>query len=181
MALATRTETEVKLRVASPEDARALLHLIGAETRRGRHLEDNLLFDHPSLRLAEAGVVLRLRRTDREGWLTYKGPRHDHDGMKSRREIETTVGDPDRLQEILETLGFTPTFRYQKYRESYGWRGAEIEVDETPLGAFLEIEGPPAVIHEAAAALGRGPADYLSESYPGLWWAAGRTGDMLFP
>ena len=40
-------------------------------------------------------------------------------------------------------------------------------VDETPIGTFLEIEGPVATIHAAAAALGRGPRDYVDRSYAG--------------
>lgn len=178
--MAAALETEIKLRVPSPEAAREALGRLGAERQRGRHFEDNLLFDHPALRLFESGAALRLRRAGEEAWLTYKGPRHDHEGVKSRREVEAPVGDPDGLQAILESLGFHPRFRYQKYREAYRWRGAEIVVDETPMGTFLEIEGPPALIHETAAALGRGPADYVRESYAGLWVAAGHTGDMLF-
>jgi hypothetical protein len=56
----------------------------------------------------------------------------------------------------------------------------EIVVDETPIGTFLEIEGPVAAIHEAARALGRGPADYVGASYVALFAAAGGTGDMVF-
>jgi hypothetical protein len=53
-------------------------------------------------------------------------------------------------------------------------------VDETPLGTFVEIEGPPETIHEAARILGRGPEDYVLESYPDLYRAAGGRGDMVF-
>ncbi len=72
------------------------------------------------------------------------------------------------------------SFRYQKYRETYHWRDVEIVVDETPIGTFLEIEGPPATIHEAARALGRARADYIAESYAALFLASGGTGDMVF-
>ena len=49
-------------------------------------------------------------------------------------------------------------------------------VDETPLGAFLEIEGPPETIDEAARALGLHPGDYVLDSYPALFRAAGGRG-----
>ena len=48
-------------------------------------------------------------------------------------------------------------FRYQKYRESYRWRDVEIVVDETPIGTFLEIEGPVATIHARRARAGPRP------------------------
>ena len=53
-------------------------------------------------------------------------------------------------------------------------------VDETPIGDFLEIEGDADGIHRAAAALGFAPADYVTDSYVTLFFAAGRQGDMVF-
>ena len=168
--------------MASPQEARAALAAIGAEPVRGRHFEDNLLFDDPRGSLAARGRTLRLRRTDDQGGvLTLKGRRVDREGIKHRTEQETAVADPDTLLAILQTLGFEPAFRYQKYRETRRWRDAEIVVDETPIGTFLEIEGPPATIHAAAAALGYGPADYIRDSYAALFLAGGGTGDMVFP
>ena len=112
--------------------------------------------------------------------MTYKGPRVTGTGVKSRPEIEVTVEDADAAQQVLEALGYRKVFRYQKYREAFRWRDAEIVVDETPIGTFLEVEGPIETIHAAAAALGRGPADYVEESYAALFLASGRSGDMVF-
>jgi adenylate cyclase class 2 len=173
-------ETEIKLRVGRPEEARAALAGLGAERVRARHFEDNVLFDDAGSSLASGGRVLRVRRTAAGGVLTFKGPRSDREGVKVRTEVETTVGDPDALQAIVQALGFRPVFRYQKYREVYRWSGVEIVVDETPIGTFLEVEGPVAAIHEAAAALGYAPADYMRDSYVALFFAAGGRGDMTF-
>ena len=71
-------------------------------------------------------------------------------------------------------------FRYQKYRESWSYRGQEIEVDETPIGSFLEIEGDAEGIAAVARELGYSPADYVAESYVGLFLAGGGKGDMVF-
>ncbi|HEY7409749.1 MAG TPA: class IV adenylate cyclase [Vicinamibacteria bacterium] len=178
--MAGGVETEIKLRVASAEEARAALRGLGARLARARHLEDNTLFDHPRLGLFASGTVLRVRRVPGEARLTYKGARRDHEGVKSRTEHELEVGDADALCAVLAALGFRPGFRYQKYRETYLWRSVEIVVDETPLGPFLEIEGPPDAIHEAAAALGRSRSEYLTDSYASLWRSAGHPGDMVF-
>src|SRR5512147_2251598 len=144
-------ETEIKLRVADVSAARAVLAQVGARLARERHLEDNVLYDDAYGTLRTAGTVLRLRTTPAGGVLTFKGPREDHDGLKSREERETTVGDAAALRVILERLGFQPLFRYQKYRETWLHRGQEIEVDETPIGSFLEIEGDADGIHAVAA------------------------------
>jgi adenylate cyclase class 2 len=174
-------ESEIKLEMTGPEAARQRVRGLGATLTRPRHFEDNLILDDAARSLAARGLVLRLRRTDAGAVLTYKGPRHDAGGVKSRPEIETGVSSADAAQALLEGLGFRPVFRYQKYRETYRWGGVEIVVDETPLGTFLEIEGPVAEIHDAARALGHAPADYVLDSYASLFFARGGQGDMVFP
>jgi adenylate cyclase, class 2 len=178
--VASGVESEVKLAVGSPEEARALLERAGATRVRPRHFEDNLLLDDAARTLAARGLVLRLRRTETAALLTYKGPRREVDGVKARTEIEFGVSDGDGCLALLDGLGFRPTFRYQKYRETYRWHDVEIVIDETPVGTFLEIEGEVDVIHQAARALGRGPGDYLLESYVSLFFARGGRGDMVF-
>jgi adenylate cyclase, class 2 len=178
--LAGRVEREIKLRTEGPDAARDALARLPARLVRARHFEDNLLLDDEAGRLRAAGKLLRIRRTPDGGRLTYKGPRLDSGEVKAREEIEVTVGEPDILQSLLAGLGLRPVFRYQKYRETYAWEGVEIVVDETPVGTFLEIEGPVESIHAAAAALGYRPADYVTDSYAGLFFAAGGTGDMVF-
>jgi adenylate cyclase, class 2 len=175
-------EREIKLRVSGPEAAREAVARLGAMVSRGRHFEDNLLFDDVPGRLNAAGCVLRLRRRDPgPAVLTFKGEKRVVDGVRSRPETESEVADADAVQSILAGLGYEPRFRYQKFRESFVWRDAEVEIDETPIGTFVEIEGPIDTIHAAAEALGRGPKDYITESYVGLFLAQGGTGDMVFP
>lgn len=174
-------ETEIKLRLKEPEEARDAVRKLGARLVRERHFEDNLLFDDERGALGAAGSVLRLRRTPAGGVLTFKGPKRVEDGMRSRSELETPVGDPDTLQMILLGLGLRPAFRYQKFRETYEWEGQEIVIDETPIGTFLEIEGDRDGIARAATLLGFSPRDYIVESYVALFFAGGGKGDMVFP
>ena len=174
-------ETEIKIRIADPAKARASLAEMGARRTRERHLEDNLLFDDERRALLSTGSILRLRRTPGLAVLTLKGPRTIEAGMKSRPELETTVGDADVLQAMLLGLGLRPAFRYQKYREAWEWEGQEIVVDETPIGDFLEIEGDREGIARAATLLGFSPRDYVADSYVGLFLAGGGKGDMVFP
>lgn len=174
-------ETEVKLRISGPDEARESLERLGAARVRERHFEDNLLYDDAAGSLRARGCLLRLRRTEGIATLTYKGPRRIVEGAKAREERETQVLDADALHAILAAVGLTRIFRYQKYRETFEWRGAEIVIDETPIGTFLEIEGDLESIHAAAEALGYGPKDYVSDSYAGLFFASGGRGDMVFP
>ena len=75
--------------------------------------------------------------------------------MKSREEIETSIGDGDDAAPGLRALGFTPRFRYQKYREERPLGGLIVAIDETPIGVFVELEGQEAEIAAVAGRLGR--------------------------
>jgi adenylate cyclase class 2 len=175
------TETEVKLRIPSAALARERLRRVGAVLVRERHFEDNVLFDDREGSLRAAGTVLRLRTTPHGGVLTFKGPREIEGGVKSREERETGLDAPEEVRAILKNLGYEPLFRYHKYRETWTHRGQEIEVDELPIGTFLEIEGDAEGIHAVAAELGFSRSDYLNDSYVGLFFGGGGQGDMVFP
>ena len=168
--------------MAGPGAARQALARIQASLERPRHFEDNVLLDDAGRALSSSGRALRVRRTDAGAVLTFKGPRRDKEGVKSREEIEASLpaAEADALLAVLRNIGFRPAFRYQKYREVYRYGEVEITVDETPIGTFLEIEGELPAIHAAAAALGFGPADYVTEGYPSLFAASGGQGDMVF-
>jgi adenylate cyclase class 2 len=73
------------------------------------------------------------------------------------------------LLRVLEELGFRIWFRYQKYREEFALDDVIIAIDETPVGTYVEIEGGERGIAATAEALGRRPADYVLESYRGLF------------
>jgi adenylate cyclase, class 2 len=107
---------------------------------------------------------------------------------KIRREIELTASDARTMRQVLEALGLRPSFYYEKIRTTYRLPrvpGLVITLDETPVGAFLELEGRPTAIDRARRALGYQSADAILESYGALYLqhcrARGvRPGDMLF-
>ena len=102
--------------------------------------------------------------------VTYKGPPQGGN-HKSREEIETAVADGPAFARILAALGYQPSFAYEKFRTTYKVLGEEgiATVDETPIGDFLELEGPGYWIDETAVKLGFGPADYITSSYAALY------------
>ena len=170
------TETEIKLLwQGSAVDARALIESRGYTLSSPRTLEADQLFDLSSGALQQSDRILRLRRTSsaEEGQhavVTYKGYAI-REVYKSREEIEFDVSDPDAFALVLERLGYQPGFRYEKYRtkfKAYGEPGL-ITIDETPIGVYLELEGPQAWIDSTAAHLGFPPARFLTASYAGLY------------
>ena len=164
----TPLEREVKLRFSSVADARAAILGAGATPLRGRRLQEDCLLDTEDQRLRQERCVLRVRVEAGHSLVTYKGPVQPS-RWKLREERETIVSDGETMLYVLERLGFKVWFRYQKYREEFGARDAVIALDETPIGTFVEIEGSETAITELAVALGRSEADYLLDSYRGLY------------
>lgn len=186
-----RHEIEIKLRVA---DARALnrrILALGFEVSEPRHLERNFLFDFPDQRLRKSGFVIRLRREGKRSLLTFKGPPVGSAAYKIRREIETEVEDGGCLKEILESIGLREIFCYEKFRTTYmpqhksKTRTGQIVLDQTPIGNFLELEGPKRWIDETARQLGFSKEDYVTASYATLYLAhcgeeRRKPGNMIF-
>lgn len=160
-------ETEVKFYVNDLGQVEGRLRALGARLIQARVHETNLRFDLPDGRLRAAGRVLRLRM-DTQARLTYKGPSERLDGVLSRAEYETSVGDFETAQRILCALGYVITATYEKFRTTYEWEGLHVMLDELPYGDFVEIEGPDAeCLQTASRALGLDfsaaiPASYLA-------------------
>jgi adenylate cyclase, class 2 len=182
----------------------------------GRVHEWNVIFDTPEGGLAKHGQLLRIRIETQEAKskkgnaarakrtvLTFKRPivvggapsqgaqeNHRH---KVREEIEVEVADASVLAKIFEGLGMRGWFHYEKYRTTLSlpartsWaKGLLIELDETPIGTFVELEGPPLAIDRAAQELGYSRRDYVLKSYLVLYVEECRRlgrepRDMLFP
>ena len=161
-------EREIKLRFDSVEAARAAIARCGFTPVHGRRLQEDCLLDTADEMLRRQRCVLRIRVEGGRSLLTYKGPVQPS-AMKLREERETIVADGQTLLYVLGRLGFTPWFRYQKYREEFGCEDAVVALDETPIGIFIEVEGSENAIHAAAAALGCAPDAYLVDSYRSLY------------
>ena len=166
--MTTILEREVKLRFASVTEARESILAAGATPLRGRRLREDWLLDSREDALRIRRCVLRIRVESGRSFITFKGPVQPSP-MKLREEIETVIGDGEQLLRIFEALGFRVWYRYQKYREEFSCEDVIVALDETPVGIYVEIEGGERGIMEMASALGRSPADYLLDSYRGLF------------
>lgn len=163
-------ETEVKIRITDAEAMCRTIEEAGFALSQPREFEVNTLYDTPSRQLFSQKMVLRLRTSGNKQVITWKGPAQAGP-HKSRPELETTVGSVETIAKIFEQLGYRPSFRYEKYRREYRHpnQPGVITVDETPIGAFLELEGPGEWIDQTAKGLRFGPGDYILESYVRLY------------
>ena len=182
-----KLEIEIKLRLpAKLAKIRRTLSKLGFRVTKPRALESNTLFDNSKRSLRKHGMIVRVRLVGGHRVLTYKGPSKSG-RYKKRQEIEFDLPDHARLETIFLHMGYHPVFRYQKYRAEYSKsRGAgKVLLDETPIGNFLELEGPPRWIDRTARLLGFSPSDYITRSYGYLYLAYCREHrirptDMLF-
>jgi len=162
-------EIEIKFRVANlPALSRALKRAGFKQLTRSTH-EVNALYDLPGQKLRNRDEMLRLRKYGRIWTLTHKAKstagRH-----KARVELETHVENGPKMDAILRTLGFAPTFRYEKYRAEWSDRKGHVVVDKTPIGNFGEIEGTPRWIDRTAHRLGIGRGDYITQTYAPMFF-----------
>ncbi len=184
MMVKSNRENEIKLAFPSPDTAIRKLLEAGAREVHARAFEDNVVFDLAGRPLMKSERLLRLRSFGGAALLTFKGPVPGEHRHKVKVEHETAIADADALRSILVELGFEAVYRYQKYRTTYALGGVEASLDETPLGTFVELEGPPDDVDRAAAALGARPSEFIRATYRDLQEkdAAARgvsAGDML--
>ncbi len=172
-------ETEVKIQVDAEEFAavRERLLGLGAHCVQQRTHESNLLLDFPDGRLRGRGCALRLRTHGGESLLTFKGAVQSDSEFKKRPEIQTAIGDAETVRLILLELGLQASFQYDKSRQIFelpvSTRTVEVCLDETPVGRFVEIEGEPDAIREAASRFGWSADRFIRRSYVELYAEAG--------
>jgi adenylate cyclase, class 2 len=185
-------ETEIKLPVQNALAIRRRLKGLGFSVVRARQFESNRLYDFTDLRLRKSRRLLRLRLEGGKNLVTFKGTPIPSRIYKVRGEIETYVADGRRIHEIFENLGLSEKFRYDKYRTTYVRKRDSarlwppvVELDETPIGNYLELEGSRRWIDGVARELGYGPKDYITASYAALYFdqcrrEGKRPGNMTF-
>jgi len=187
-------EIEIKLAIEDIAALRGKLRNLRAKAAP-RLFERNELYDTPQSDLRSSGRLLRIRietpapgTTNRpprstgansRGVLTYKAPAEGIDPAaprryKQRQELEINFQPADRLETILRGLGFRAGFRYEKFRTKYTLpklKGLHLDLDETPIGNYLELEGSPKSIDRAAKLLGFSAQNYITATYWDLYVA----------
>ncbi|MBZ5522563.1 MAG: class IV adenylate cyclase [Acidobacteriia bacterium] len=177
-------EVEIKFRIADLPLLRRALRDAGFRVATPRTHEMNTLYDLPGQPLRKRGELLRVRLYGKLWTVTFKA-RARLGRHKSRTEIETRVTDGAVLESILQAAGFQPGFRYEKFRTELADAHGHVVIDETPIGDFGEIEGPPRWIDSVAHRLQIKPSEYITDSYAGLFmkWkrrTRSQARDMLF-
>ena len=183
-------EVEVKLAIKDVHKVRRILIKMGFREELPRALEQNWILDYKDQSLRKKGQLLRLRKYQDKSIVTFKGSTLKSKRYKVRLELETEVDNGVTLFRVLEQLGLSSRFRYEKYRTSFRPKKREasrlvvVTIDETPIGNYLEIEGKPEMIDWIASQLGFSLNQYITKSYTELFFCsklATTRKNMVFP
>tara|TARA_B100000315_G_C14578607_1_gene589243 strand:- start:92 stop:616 length:525 start_codon:yes stop_codon:yes gene_type:complete len=131
-------EIEVKAR-AIHKEVKIRLDQLGAKYL-GVESQEDIYLDHPCKDFSSTDEAFRIRRTNKNCYLTYKGPKIDTK-TKTRVEKEIIIQDFDIAIEILKSVGFKDIGVVKKRRQYYHLNGFNVMLDKVEeLGDFVEIE-----------------------------------------
>jgi adenylate cyclase class 2 len=167
--MSSNHEVEIKFRIADFDALTASLQSARFQLLTPRTHEMNTLYDLPGGELRARGALLRLRQYGEKWTITYKDKAATQGKHKSRPEIETPVENGPAMDQILQGLGFRPSFSYEKFRAEWTDQRGHVVLDETPVGNFGEIEGSPEWIDRTASQLGLAESQYIKLSYTELF------------
>jgi len=159
-------EVELKFKIGNPNLIRKKLK--NQKTKfLGKAFEKTLRFDTKNNDLEKEGKFLRIK-TGFKNVITFK-KKLKSKKFKVREEIEFEIADPEKMQTILENLGFTKIRVMEKYREKWRLNNTEITIDKLPMGNFIEIEGKEKSIRKMVEILGLAFENRITGTYWDLW------------
>lgn len=143
-------EIEAKFLDVDKEGLIAKLKSLGAEDLGEDFLREIIFYDKDLKWQKEKKRIMRLRKTSKGTFLTFK---HDEDGsVAGMKELEITVSDMAKAKMILEEIGLVAYREQEKQRHKFKFGEVIVDIDQWPkIPAYVEIEGPSEEAIKAAA------------------------------
>ena len=132
-------EVEVKAKINSFEEMENRLSGIGAVISK-KEFQEDIYFASPIVDFAKTDEALRIRTTNNNTFITYKGPKLNSEA-KTRKEVEMTIESAEKAKDIFEEIGFREARTVRKNRQYYTYENFEISLDDVEgLNPYMEIE-----------------------------------------
>lgn len=132
-------EVEVKAKIDSFDEMEERIVKIGGKQAKTEFQED-LYFNSPVVDFAETDEALRIRTTNEDIFITYKGPKINKEA-KTRKEVEMAIENAEKGTDILESIGFKKVRTVRKNRKYFEYENFEISLDDVEgLDPYMEIE-----------------------------------------
>lgn len=132
-------EVEVKAKIDSFEEMEKRLENLGA-LKSKKEFQEDIYFASPIVDFAQTDEALRIRTTNNNIFITYKGPKLNKDA-KTRKEVEMSIESAGKAKDIFEEIGFKEVRTVRKNRQYYTYENFEISLDDVEgLNHYMEIE-----------------------------------------
>ncbi|MEE1128447.1 MAG: class IV adenylate cyclase [Methanobrevibacter sp.] len=132
-------EVEVKAKINSFEEMEEKLAKIGA-VKSKKEFQEDIYFASPIVDFAQSDEALRIRTTNNDIFITYKGPKLNSQA-KTRKEVEMSIESAEKAKDIFEEIGFKEVRTVRKNRQYYTYENFEISLDDVEgLNPYMEIE-----------------------------------------
>lgn len=132
-------EVEVKAKINSFKEMEEKLSKIGASKSK-KEFQEDIYFASPIVDFAETDEALRIRTTNNDIFITYKGPKLNSQA-KTRKEVEMNIESAEKAKDIFEEIGFKEVRTVRKNRQYYTYENFEISLDDVEgLTPYMEIE-----------------------------------------
>ena len=132
-------EVEVKAKIDSFEEMEKRLENLGA-IKSKKEFQEDIYFASPIVDFAQTDEALRIRTTNNNIFITYKGPKLNKDA-KTRKEVEMNIESAGKAKDIFEEIGFKEVRTVRKNRQYYTYENFEISLDDVEgLNPYMEIE-----------------------------------------
>ncbi len=134
-------EVEIRAKVDNFAEIKKKLKELKASLSKSVHQIDKI-FGHPMFldsknMIVEGGIVPRIRSVNGKCSLQFKEICRTSGGI----ELKSEISNIDIGVTFLNKLGFKEAFTIDKHRESYKYKGFNIDLDNVDkLGCFIEIE-----------------------------------------
>ena len=131
-------EVEVKAKIDSFEEMEKRLENLGA-LKSKKEFQEDIYFASPIVDFAQTDEALRIRTTNNNIFITYKGPKLNKDA-KTRKEVEMSIESAGKAKDIFEEIGFKEVRTVRKNRQYYTYENFEISLDDVEgLNHYMEI------------------------------------------
>ena len=132
-------EVEVKAKINSFKEMESKLEKLGA-IKSKKEFQEDIYFASPIVDFAKTDEALRIRTTNNNTFITYKGPKLN-ENAKTRKEVEMTIESTGKAKDIFTEIGFKEVRTVKKNRQYYQYKDFEISLDDVEgLNPYMEIE-----------------------------------------
>jgi|SRR3989344_8406150 len=159
-------EIEIKLKCKDENALRDKIKSLGKHTETYEIID--CYYGKEGENMKTAKNLLRIRTKNGKSELTYKGKKETDGDILERVEINVTIGDSEKMEFVLKSLGLKRILKNRTIREYWNIKGTELGIMKILEPAeidFVEIEGKTKEDVEKVTDLFKGILEPIGKDY----------------